>query len=510
MPKTILTATPQTAVVGAPVTLDGSQSTGAIRGWAITFGDGDDTGDNPLPIEPVEHVYTTAGTYTPRLELRGKNGNTRETTCTVVVTAVVEEPPPPPPPAPVDCVLSDWTRTRAGAWSLCIDGQQTRDETWERTVLTPPANGGAPCGPLQETRTAIQACAILPPPPPPPSGEGHAYFDALAARPECIASYSLRDQAQLSQYAQTHSKPFDVNYLYPNDPDPRKQDAAKVIIPTFVDVSDVHLSADVDAVTITIPTIGGSPSSPRTALKIDDEVMVIVSGSAGVLTVTRGQMGTTAASHTAGALILYGTNSVQNQVWLPFPGSSQDGHTYLTTWDAWFGSETKRASSGLINWKTFQFRRMGNSPAIWFEVRTRFDQAPTANDVAQIDGRMYGAMGPNIIRAEPLWPITGTIPVPAETWVRYWVLIDQRANDWELVTMWAASPVSAPTLIYDRIQMQLATLDGLWNGLHSFQLEFNTSTDALQPGRPPLVCYVRNVVMLRDVANVSAVLVKPS
>lgn len=56
-----------------------------------------------------------------------------------------------------------------------------------------------------------------------PSGR-HAYFDQLAARPDCLASYHLRTQEQLEEYRQAASRPPDVNY----DP---IMDAAKAVTP---------------------------------------------------------------------------------------------------------------------------------------------------------------------------------------------------------------------------------------------------------------------------------------
>lgn len=81
---------------------------------------------------------------------------------------------PPPPPPPIDCVVSAWTMTSAGPWGACsAAGTQTRDEVWGRTVTTQPANGGAACPALTETRTGTQACTVEPPPtqgPPGPPG----------------------------------------------------------------------------------------------------------------------------------------------------------------------------------------------------------------------------------------------------------------------------------------------------------------------------------------------------
>lgn len=73
---------------------------------------------------------------------------------------------PPPPPAPIDCALSPWTMQSAGPWGSCqSNGTQTRTETWVRAIVTAPANGGAPCGPLTETRTGTQVCTFVPPNP---------------------------------------------------------------------------------------------------------------------------------------------------------------------------------------------------------------------------------------------------------------------------------------------------------------------------------------------------------
>lgn len=71
--------------------------------------------------------------------------------------------PSDPPPAPVNCALSDWIE---GTWSSCVNGSQSRTDT--RTVVTPPANGGAACGEL--TRVVTQACVVTPPPAPPKPG----------------------------------------------------------------------------------------------------------------------------------------------------------------------------------------------------------------------------------------------------------------------------------------------------------------------------------------------------
>ncbi len=74
-------------------------------------------------------------------------------------------PPPTPPPGPVNCVVSAWAFQSATAWGACTGGQRSRTETWARTVVTPPANGGAACPALTQTRTATQTCSTTTPAP---------------------------------------------------------------------------------------------------------------------------------------------------------------------------------------------------------------------------------------------------------------------------------------------------------------------------------------------------------
>jgi hypothetical protein len=68
----------------------------------------------------------------------------------------------PPPVTPVDCQMSAWVFSSATAWNACTSGQQSRTETWTRSVLTPPSGGGAACGATTETRVATQPCGTAP------------------------------------------------------------------------------------------------------------------------------------------------------------------------------------------------------------------------------------------------------------------------------------------------------------------------------------------------------------
>jgi hypothetical protein len=58
----------------------------------------------------------------------------------------------------------------------------------------------------------------------------HDYYFALGSRADCIKAFSLRSQAQIEEYRRTGTRASQVTYTFPNDPDPRKQDAAKLLI----------------------------------------------------------------------------------------------------------------------------------------------------------------------------------------------------------------------------------------------------------------------------------------
>jgi hypothetical protein len=65
--------------------------------------------------------------------------------------------------------------------------------------------------------------------------ESHAYFVTLASRPDCLRAYSLRQPWQLATradggYSARIGMPPAVSYDPENDSDPRRQDAAKIVI----------------------------------------------------------------------------------------------------------------------------------------------------------------------------------------------------------------------------------------------------------------------------------------
>jgi hypothetical protein len=68
----------------------------------------------------------------------------------------------------------------------------------------------------------------------------HAYYFGLASRPDCFAAYSLRDSGQVDSIRLPKTA-TSIQYLYPSDPDPRRQDAARVRIPEGAKGADGQL-----------------------------------------------------------------------------------------------------------------------------------------------------------------------------------------------------------------------------------------------------------------------------
>lgn len=261
----------------------------------------------------------------------------------------------------------------------------------------------------------------------------HAYFDALSSRSDCLVAYSLRDADQILEYAQSKYQFQNVTYDPGSDPDPRRQDAAKVLIPA-------------------------------------------------------------------------GKVSLPNQVRLPIP--SVGGDTLLVTWDVWWGKEFRYEDTHIGDYKAFQFA----SPAgrIWTEIQSDFNAAvkrPPA--VAMAEVRAYGEikngeLGPNVTNEHPLSPMLNQFGIQPETWTRYWVFF-KPAGEWHEFSFWMADENRDPILINDRLQMKPGENADGWE---KFWLEYNTSSHP-QEGLGERVSYVRNVVMLRGVADPKALLERP-
>jgi hypothetical protein len=382
----------------------------------------------------------------------------------------------------------------------------------------------------------------------------HVYFNTLVARRDVFKAYSLRPVAgqpitspyyekQLllpkeQGYAGGNSSGYWITYNRDADSDAHAQDAAKVVIPPFVPpyISGVGtLATPINAQSNPITLLNGyGPlyNINRRTVLMDNELMEIYdpdgSGvlppfdrTTGVLYVKRGVGGSAAASHNAGAVARYSTNTVPNTIRLPL--NTTDGHVYFFTWEGYWTDSYIR--TGLTNHKTFNFI----SDGIWLEPNTSFGGGSgTAKvsgfnpdtDVAAYQIRSYNKpngpsvwslatedyVGPGVTSTEPLGAQLSKFVFKPNRWVRFFVRIEQRANDYDLVDTWIADEATDPIPIHR--QMNVSVREGKIN---EFVVEFNTSTDMFTRGNTrDLVAYVRNFVSLQDPGDISDLLQRPN
>ncbi len=210
----------------------------------------------------------------------------------------------------------------------------------------------------------------------------------------------------------------------------------------------------------------------------------------------------------AKVLIESDANNLRNQVRLPLQHGAEG---FLLTWDAWWGEEFRFDRTGIRNYKAFQLESGGG---IWTEVRARFQGAHRFRGaVALVDVRAYG--GSAARRRSRVGDVNygggsvggqlATFAIAPNTWTRYWVQITPRAaSEWWDLSMWMADEARGPVQLFkqEAIKPKGKGWDRLW-------LEYNTSTNGVKPGRGELVSYVRNVVVLKPLGDVSTILQRP-
>lgn len=136
----------------SPTCVEGTPSTNcAITAYRLEYGQG---GNFPNSVN-LGNVLTyklviAEGTWQARvIAIAGTVESQPSNAVTFTVTGTS---------TPIDCVVSDWSAWSTPSWSTCVGGTQSRTETRTRTILTAPANGGAACPSLTESRVVSQAC----------------------------------------------------------------------------------------------------------------------------------------------------------------------------------------------------------------------------------------------------------------------------------------------------------------------------------------------------------------
>jgi hypothetical protein len=325
------------------------------------------------------------------------------------------------------------------------------------------------------------------------AGGPHAYFEELIARSDCMKAYSLRDNAQLTEFSNSRSRPQRVTYDPAKDSDPRRQDAAKLVLPA----GRVSLG---NTVRLPIGTSDGTSTLVTWDAWFGSEFRFANTGIGGYKT--------------------FQFASPANRIWFEVRTRLKQDEAR----QARRATRVPRARRDAVP-ENNQERASGDQatgdPPPQNAPRRRAAAAqrpapdasgPSPNTAGRIelgvvDARGYGArgttLGPNVQRGSPLSPQAGTFAIRAETWIRYWVLIEQRADDWDLMSLWVADEDNDPVLIIDHLQFSVK------KSVEHFWLEYNTSA-RLPEGLGERVAYARNVAMLRNVKDVPSLLRRPA
>jgi len=300
----------------------------------------------------------------------------------------------------------------------------------------------------------------------------HAYFDALAARPDRLAAYSLRSQAQLDSLVKLSPSVF-WKYAYGTDTHPLKQEGAKLFKP------------------------------PRATF--DKYPQLATYGTSG------------------------DENVPGNQV-LRIPLGITSG-SMLITWDVWWGEEFQTNKGPVLNaWKTF-FLHTGTGITGTKNYWTLKDHVkdkgvtPENGEVSRQGNELntYDSLGmpAGQVQNGDIFQHTGlgalppwTYPVMVNRWTRYWLKIRMNvpgsefpewsqaylsgaplAGTWDMVSLWIAGENSDPVRVVHRVPVP--RVDPMFS---LFRLTWDTSTHNLDGEglTGPVIAYARNVVILHN------------
>jgi hypothetical protein len=366
---------------------------------------------------------------------------------------------------------------------------------------------------------------------------GNSYFDSLLLRGDYYKSVTYRSASQFlsrSQGGLADSNNAVVGYYWSYD---SAMDAGKVTIPAFdcgYNGLQRHLGAGIDAddpsITITAEPANSSTITTNRDLMIDNEIMHVTGWNdlafRNIPNVARGSFGTTPADHTTTPFVCLSNNSTRNTLeWFGGSGGStgtigtQDGFTYVFTIDVRLDSSY--VNSGLTNYKFLTFRDensklfevnsnwvsgngstacnwTGGATFVAFVART-YNPLGGPADWAQSTGWQAG---PGITRQDPLGMSNASVfcSTGPNKWIRIWIRVEQRANDYDYFDMWVADESQAAVRVYTQAPMSI--FPGTTGSLRVFDLEWGTSTEGHRRGASanPLrdfIGYAKNLVVLR-------------
>jgi hypothetical protein len=322
----------------------------------------------------------------------------------------------------------------------------------------------------------------------------HAYFVALASRDDCFAAYSLRQAAQVATYA-PKKLPADRDpqlfYLYPNDPDPRKQDAMKILIQEGE--SSVFG-------TFTVPV---GPSRGQSLLFTFD----LWFGKEFNFENTRLDMHKEApiAFHTSGESGWVGMR-MNYRLARQFEHNQPPGGPYVA-----FPFAQVLGKGGVVK-----------TPGTWMSGMSGYEKVRLPANAPNNERRDYGN--------EAIAPVENEFGLAGERWTRYWHYFERRpAEDWVsdvdkdafrgqsmnayAWSMWAADTERGPVRILNERIIGINASEAGQISIARFTFGAGNAGRETEGkvGRGDLVGYTRNWVVLHGTskANVLALLQKP-
>lgn len=442
--------------------------------WSLNYGDGTTPASGSgLPTPTLQHTYALAGTYTVGLAITDTGGKVG----TATLTLIVQAPPPPPVNQPPTAGISRLSGLYVGeSFLFSLTGGDTDGSLTNRVF--DPGDGSAPVTigtlpttvqhiytqagsyqakftttdngvpPLSTTATTSVVVSTVPTP------GAYPYFNAQSAMGDCILSRSLRSQDQLITNSGQSAAPYVVYDAV--------MDAAKIIIVPFGPSPATTLAAGIDAVTETLTFSPSIVVANQRPYKIDNEIVIADRVSSGVFRFIRGQGGTSAAAHSAGASVYAGASSLIRQVRIPV--NLIPGFTYLLGWEAYHTPEIQQTA-----WKCWQ-HSLGPSTTIWCEVNN------SKNELSGGLGIRAYRPGPNQTDQNPLSPRVGAFTITTNRWFRVWTFFDMRPAI-PLVSLWAGDAVTGVVQLISGVQEEyLANSNSI---IDKWWIEYNTSVNDL-------------------------------
>jgi hypothetical protein len=312
-----------------------------------------------------------------------------------------------------------------------------------------------------------------------PAGDRHAYFDRLAARPECVVAKSLRDQAQIESL-RGNKKPEAIrriNYVFPTDDDPRRQDLAKIVIPE----GEGRLGNDVR---VPIPPHAGRSVLVTWDIWLGREwhfAHTRIDNSKGSPYIGDDRSGGGFFEwQMTWALARRATHS------LP-PGGDPEISPYDALPTGYVTMFSPNSLAGAIpHWPPY-FRGGHTRDASGQTLRTVMPR-----EAAPKDRRDYG---------EAPGPYSAEFGVRAERTCRSWWFFEPLdGRNWR-ASIWAADVDRGAVLVVDRWHFTADVDEPFRQWIFHMGVGNADATDVLLPGRGPLTAYVGNLVVLHGVSS---------